>query len=418
MKPLTFLLPLVLAAPLLAAPPPEGELERLQRLVRENHLPFRVGPTEASRIGVENLARMAVPRGFNPAARHRPLPVFFPLPERWNWQEEGGVSAVTDQRNCGACWAFATIGPVEAAILLDGGPEEDLSEQALVSCNSWGWGCDGGWWAFDLLMSPGAAMESCQPYTARNSTCQSSCEHPYRIDDWGYVSQQDMPSVEQIKAALLLYGPVAGALHASTALGFYRGGVFTLDEAGEINHGVTIVGWDDTLGPSGAWRIKNSWGTGWGEDGFAWVGYGVLQMGYAAAYVAYRRAGGEDAFEPDNDPAAATLLEVGAAQEHTLASDADWFRFRLGPDCTYQIYAFSLLSGADTVIELYDAAGVQRLAVNDDYRYDTSISCLFVTPEAETDYTLKVDEVFGFDPSHRYLVEIKPVRCAPDRVRP
>jgi hypothetical protein len=395
-----------------------GELERLQRLVAERHLPFRVGPTEASRLGVEALAGLRVPSDFNPAGRVRALPRFLDLPARWDWTEQGKVSPVTNQRSCGACWAFATVGPMESAILLDGGPVEDLSEQALVSCNPWGYGCDGGWWAFDYFLDPGAALEACQPYTARDSTCVPGCEHPYRLEDWAYVSSSDLPAVDQLKTAILLQGPVAGALHVSNAFTFYRGGVFTLDAEGDINHGVTIVGWDDSLGPAGAWRIKNSWGTDWGEDGFAWVAYGTLQMGYGAAYLIYRRTGGEDAFEPDNDPASAKTLELGTPQGRTLAADADWLKFRLAPGCTYQVWAFNRLSGADTVLELYDASGSQKLAANDDYNYDTAVSCLFVTPAEATDYTLKVDDVFGYDPFHRYEVGIKPFRCAPERTQP
>lgn len=418
MKRLFLFAVLLFALFLQAAAPVDAELERLQRQVRERDLPFRVGPTEASRLGVASLAGLAVPRDFNPTARFRPLPNFFDLPARWDWTEQGRVSPVTNQRNCGACWAFATVGPLEAAILIGGGPVEDLSEQALVSCNPWGWGCNGGWWAFDMFLSTGAALESCQPYTAKDGTCVTSCEHPYRIDDWAYVSSSDQPSVDQIKTAILLYGPVAGALHASNAFGYYRGGVWTLDEEGDINHGVTIVGWDDSLGPAGAWRIKNSWGTNWGEDGFAWVAYGTLQMGYGAAYLMYGQTGGEDAFEPDNDVLSAKPLAIGVPQEHTLAAEADWFKFTLAPGCTYQIYTFNFLSGADTLIELYDASGTQRLAFNDDYQYDTSLSCLFVTPQGVTDYTLKVDDVFGYDPFHRYLAGIKPFRCAFDRARP
>jgi hypothetical protein len=358
-----------LAAP--AADPAEGELERLQRLVRERNLPVEVGPTEASRLGVSALAGLRVPSDFNPAGKARSLPVFFDLPSQWNWADQGKVSPVANQRHCGACWAFATIAPLEAAILIDGGPVEDLSEQALVSCNPWGWGCDGGWWAFDMLESPGAALESCQPYSATNGNCNTGCAHPYRIEDWAYVSSSDMPTVDQLKTAILLQGPVASGIHVSTAFSFYKGGIWTLDEEGDVNHGVALVGWDDA---KGAWRIKNSWGTGWGEGGFAWVDYDILRIGYGAAYVMYKRTGGDDAYEPDDDPAAATPLEIGTPQEHTLAADADWFKFTLAPGCTYQVYAFNLLSGADTLIELYDAAEAERLAFNDDYNGDSSLS--------------------------------------------
>ncbi len=41
-------------------------------------------------------------------------------------------------------------------------------------------------------------------------------------------------------------------------------------------HGVTMVGYDDTLttadGP-GAFRLVNQWGTGWGDSGFCWISY-------------------------------------------------------------------------------------------------------------------------------------------------
>ncbi|HTW92853.1 MAG TPA: CARDB domain-containing protein [bacterium] len=52
---------------------------------------------------------------------------------------------------------------------------------------------------------------------------------------------------------------------ADTPAGSYRGG-----------HAITIVGYNDTLtthdGP-GAFRIINSWGTGWGQSGYAWMSY-------------------------------------------------------------------------------------------------------------------------------------------------
>ena len=60
-----------------------------------------------------------------------------------------------------------------------------------------------------------------------------------------------------------------------------------------VNHGVTLIGWDDSKvagDRKGAWLIKNSWGTGWGtaaggpERGYMWIAYGSNNIGYGAAW--------------------------------------------------------------------------------------------------------------------------------------
>jgi len=61
--------------------------------------------------------------------------------------------------------------------------------------------------------------------------------------------------------------PISVAVDAST-WSLYGGGIMSNCGTG-VNHGVLLVGVTDTY-----WRIKNSWGTGWGEKGFIRIGPG------------------------------------------------------------------------------------------------------------------------------------------------
>ncbi|MBN1552742.1 hypothetical protein JW979_14810, partial [bacterium] len=55
-----------------------------------------------------------------------------------------------------------------------------------------------------------------------------------------------------------------------------------------INHGVVIVGWDDSMcGGEGAWMVKNSWGTNWGDEGVAYMKYGTSKIGMHSQWFEY-----------------------------------------------------------------------------------------------------------------------------------
>ena len=207
------------------------------------------------------------------------------LPSYWDWRQHNGVTPVKDQGNCGSCWAFSTVGTMEAMILLGSGTTTDLSEQQLVSCNTSGWSCNGGNYAFDMEISPGAMLESCFPYQAANVACQSGCPHVYQLSSWGYVDNSySVPSTTAIKNAIYTYGPISVCVAVDNYFEAYSGGVFNHNSATSIDHAIVLVGWDDT---NGCWIMKNSWGTGWGESGYMRIAYGCDQIGYAAAYAVW-----------------------------------------------------------------------------------------------------------------------------------
>ncbi|MBD3284692.1 hypothetical protein GF395_04630 [Candidatus Uhrbacteria bacterium] len=219
------------------------------------------------------------------------------LPTTYNWCEQHGCTPVKDQGQCGSCWAFGTVGPLEARLLMAEGSTTDLSEQYLLSCNTHGWSCSGGWWAHDYHLNrvppsetqAGAVLESVSPYRALDLPCAGPYNHPHRITSWAYVGGgESVPSTAAIKQAIHTYGPVAAAICVGDAFRNYNGGIFQTDEScsNEVNHAIVLVGWDES---QQAWILRNSWGPDWGEDGYMRIRYGTSNVGFSANYVVYTR---------------------------------------------------------------------------------------------------------------------------------
>lgn len=215
------------------------------------------------------------------------------LPQSFNWCDEHGCTPVKDQGQCGACWAFATVGVLENVIKAKDGQSVNLSEQYLISCNSEGYSCYGGWWAHEYHQwksvsgeqEAGAVSENAKPYQARNGNCTSPNQKVAKILDWGYVGRQNsVPSTEAIKQAIYEHGPVTAAVCANWAFSNYSGGVFSGPGCPRVNHGVVLVGWNDA---GGYWILRNSYGPNWGENGYMRIKYGVSNIGQGATWIDY-----------------------------------------------------------------------------------------------------------------------------------
>ncbi len=184
----------------------------------------------------------------------------------------GTTTAIKNQGQCGSCWAFATTGLFEHAVKFFLGTTEDFSEQHLVSCNTYNYGCDGGYLC-PQFYTGGAMRESCFAYTASEVSCKSSCTKYYRVNSYASVSN----NVDAIKQAIYTYGSVASLVYVDDYWSAYTGGTFNRNASSSYpNHAIMLVGWDDSRG---AWKLKNSWGTGWGESGYMWMSYGVQRVG-------------------------------------------------------------------------------------------------------------------------------------------
>lgn len=227
------------------------------------------------------------------------------LPAAFDWRPAGIVPAPRDQASCGACWAFGTVGVMESAIAINGGPMTDLSEQFLVSCNTSGWSCNGGLtahkWHYDTLATSqtaiGAVLEADKPYTATNGTCTTAYNHPYRLAGWQFITPTEftMPTVDAIKNAIYTYGPITAGVCADSGWSPYTGGVYNPTSnqcGGGTNHQIILVGWDDA---TSSWILRNSWGPSWGESGYMRIRWdttgGTSRVGEGTSWVLWTAPG-------------------------------------------------------------------------------------------------------------------------------
>ncbi len=179
-----------------------------------------------------------------------------------DWRTKGGVSPVKNQGQCGSCWAFSAVGFLESQSLIVDMKARTYSEQQLVDCDHLGdQGCNGGLMqtAMEYIQQKGIESDTDYPYRARKQTCQySQAKTKATVDN---IKCYEKISNAQMQQMLATVGPLAIAVDAST-FQFYRGGILQC-KGTALNHGVLLIGFTQDT-----WIIKNSWGTGWGEDGF------------------------------------------------------------------------------------------------------------------------------------------------------
>jgi len=195
------------------------------------------------------------------------------VPDTFDWRQEGAVTPVKDQGQCGSCWAFSTTGAIEGAWAIKQGKLVSLSEQQLVDCSKryGNLGCKGGLMdsAFEYVMDNGLCTEASYPYVSGTSkasgTCQV-CSSVVKISNCADVKPNDQLA---LKEAVAMVGPVSIAIEADTRIfQSYSSGVITSSSCGTtLDHGVLIVGYGVENGIK-YWLVKNSWGTSWGDNGY------------------------------------------------------------------------------------------------------------------------------------------------------
>jgi len=196
-------------------------------------------------------------------------------PKEKNWVEDGAVTPVKNQGNCGSCWSFSVTGNMEGVYKVAHGELPVLSEQQLVDCDHdcmqykgekvCDSACDGGLMpnAMAYGIREGMTTEDKYPYKAKAGTCSyNSSQALYKFSDWRAVNGTDVDMI----AALNDIGPLSVGVDA-TLWQFYFGGIFSVICGTTLNHGVLLAGYGEHNGKE-YWLIKNSWGDSWGENGY------------------------------------------------------------------------------------------------------------------------------------------------------
>ena len=265
-------------------------------IVRAQILTVAVAACCAAASGAERLHQSPPEKGDSQRSL-RQAAVLEDLPPAFDWRDFGACTSVRAQVCSSASWAFSAIATVESAILIHHGVKTELSEQWLISCTDAGANGVGSAAVALEYMRMGGAQDPCGDSGAvREWDCYFHCwpppcgcpyRHPYYVESWSYIGPtiDGVPKVDELKQAIFDYGPVSVRMHRTNAFDNYEYGVFNECEDGPADHSTVLVGWDDDQGAEGVWILRNSWGKGWGEDGYMRIEYGCSRVGYDACYV-------------------------------------------------------------------------------------------------------------------------------------
>jgi len=193
------------------------------------------------------------------------------------------TTPVKDQGYCGSCWAFSATEQIESDYIRQYGDVQVLSAQQITSCTGpAGYssdGCNGGWTedAFNYAKG-GLELDSDYPYTSGKTETTGTCKTSkalYVVKTTGYTTVSGGQFFgKENEAGMASYvqstGPLSVCVDAES-WSLYTGGIMSRCGT-SVDHCVQAVGIDTA---NGYWKVRNSWGTSWGESGYIRLAYGA-----------------------------------------------------------------------------------------------------------------------------------------------
>ncbi|MCX5777697.1 MAG: lectin like domain-containing protein [Elusimicrobia bacterium] len=304
-------------------------------------------------------------RGKRMAKRLNGLPAPLGYLASYDLRSQGKVTPIRDQGAYNTCWAFATYSALESYFLpLD---TQDFSENNLVNLSGFDLGYDGGGTygmsTAYLTRWGGPVYESDDPYPNKGgsppgSAVQAHVQEALFIPDRSSVSDND-----NIKQMITDVGAVMTSIYMNIGATYYNpiNAAYYYSGTAVSNHGVALVGWDDnydktnfsTVPPgNGAFIVKNSWGSSWGNAGYFYVSYYDTNIGTDNA-VFERNGNYQHIYQYD---------PLGMSTAAGYSSTTGWFAnvftatsndqldavgfYSTAMDATYEIYVYDSFSGS------------------------------------------------------------------------
>ena len=230
-------------------------------------------------------------------------------PESYDLRDYGLVTPVKDQGTYGMCWTFSTMSSIESNALMKGLGSFDLSELHLgyfafngvknplpgLEGDEISFQNEGNWYDYggnsslaSLMLSSGygPVLESDAPYSLLPGNPSDSLATGHNVFTIKNVYNMAGSNRASMKDAIMTNGAITFGIYMDeddSRIYNEMNNALYVSYQKEVNHDVSIVGWDDNYSrnnfghqkPSrdGAWLCKNSWGTDWGNEGYFWVSY-------------------------------------------------------------------------------------------------------------------------------------------------